>query len=100
MGNVKEKRLLPGRGLGDEIGREVGDQIGLVRAFGRQGERAAVAVELRVADLLEVVSRPGVPRTAEESIDVPSDHGRIMPVVRRDHVEPSHGARRVAGPLE
>ena len=38
VGHVQQERLIPGRSFGDEIGRKVGDQIGLVCAVGWQGE--------------------------------------------------------------
>ena len=37
---------------------------------GGKRERPAIAVELRVAHVLEVVARPGVPGAAEEAIHV------------------------------
>ena len=94
VGHVEQKgfRLVA---LLKELQGEVGDEIGFVAAFGDR-IRLPIAEEGRVSHIGEIVAWSLMPGAAKAAPHVPREALRVMPVLRREHVEPAHRAGVVA----
>ena len=100
MRQVKKEGLRsPGR-LIDKLHRELRNEIGLVTADLRQSERLTVAVKRRVPHFLEIIARPGVSRAAKIPVYKFVEILRIVPFLRRRHVQPAGGAGAIAAALQ